>query len=89
MSFHKNADEKINEAIARGEFDNLPGKGRPLNLDPSFAIPEHSRMVYSILKNARIIPEEIDLLKQIDPLEKILGVRRQRDREKSDSKATL
>jgi DnaJ-like protein len=27
-SFHRNADEKIKEAIARGEFDNLPGKGK-------------------------------------------------------------
>jgi len=33
MSFQRNADEKIKEAIARGEFDNLPGKGKPLNLD--------------------------------------------------------
>jgi len=36
MSFHKNADEKINGAIARGEFDNLPGKGKPLDLDAYF-----------------------------------------------------
>jgi hypothetical protein len=34
MSFQKNVDEKIKEAIARGEFDNLPGKGKPLDLMP-------------------------------------------------------
>ena len=39
MSFQRNADEKIKEAIARGEFDNLPGKGKPLNLDAYFATP--------------------------------------------------
>jgi hypothetical protein len=32
MSLQKNVDEKIEEAIARGEFDNIPGKGKPLDL---------------------------------------------------------
>jgi DnaJ homologue, subfamily C, member 28, conserved domain len=73
MSFHRNADEKINEAIAKGEFDNLPGKGRPLDLDAYFATPEHLRVGYFILKNADIIPEEIELLKQIEGLKKSLA----------------
>ncbi len=72
MSFHRNADEKIKEAIARGEFDNLPGKGKPLDLDAYFATPEHLRMGYSILKSADIIPEEMDVLKQIEGLKKSL-----------------
>jgi hypothetical protein len=54
MSLQKTADEKIEEAIARGEFDNLPGKGKPLNLDACFATPEHLRMGYPILKSADI-----------------------------------
>ena len=72
MSFQKNVDEKIKEAIARGEFDNLPGKGKPLDLDAYFATPEHLRMGYSILKSAHIIPEEMELLKQIEGLKKSL-----------------
>ena len=72
MSFQKSVDEKIEEAIARGEFDNLPGKGEPLDLDAYFATPEHLRMGYSILKNADIIPEEIELLKQIEGLKQSL-----------------
>ena len=72
MSFQKSVDEKIEEAIARGEFDNLPGKGEPLDLDAYFATPEHLRMGYSILKNADIIPEEIELLRQIEGLKKSL-----------------
>ena len=72
MSFQKNVDEKIKEAIARGEFDNLPGKGKPLNLDAYFATPKHLRMGYSILKSADIIPEEMELLKQIEGLKKSL-----------------
>jgi hypothetical protein len=72
MSFQKNIDEKIEEAIARGEFDNLPGKGKPLDLDAYFATPEHLRMGYSILRSADIIPEEMELLKQIERLRKSL-----------------
>src|SRR5262245_50223746 len=72
MSFQKNVDEKIKEAIARGEFDNLPGKGKPLDLDAYFATPEHLRMGYSILKSANIIPEEMELLRQIEGLRKSL-----------------
>ena len=72
MSCHRNADEKIKEAIARGEFDNLAGKGKPLDLDAYFATPEHLRMGYSILKSANLLPEEMDLLKQIEDLRKSL-----------------
>jgi DnaJ-like protein len=72
MSFQKNVDDKIKEAIARGEFDNLPGKGKSLDLDAYFATPEHLRMGYSILKSADIIPEEMELLRQIEGLKKSL-----------------
>jgi hypothetical protein len=72
MSFQKNVDEKIKEAIAMGEFDNLPGKGKPLDLDAYFATPEHLRMGYSIMKSANIIPEEMELLRQIEGLKKSL-----------------
>ena len=72
MTFHTSADEKIKEAIAKGEFDNLPGKGKPLDLDACFATPEHLRIGYSILKSADIIPEEMELLKQIERLKKSL-----------------
>ena len=72
MSFQKEVDEKIKEAIARGEFDNLPGKGKPLDLDAYFATPEYLRTGYSILKSADIIPEEMELLRQIEDLKKSL-----------------
>ena len=47
------AERKIEEAIERGEFDDLPGAGQPLDLDdldPS--LPEELRLAYRILKNA-------------------------------------
>src|SRR5215471_8635525 len=72
MSLQENIDEKIEEAIARGEFDSLPGKGKPLDLDAYFATPEDLRLGYSVLKNANVIPEEIELLRQIEALKKSL-----------------
>jgi hypothetical protein len=33
VSFENIAEQKIQDAIARGEFDNPPGAGRPIDLD--------------------------------------------------------
>ena len=47
------AERRLEEAIERGEFDDLPGAGQPLDLDdldPS--LPEDLRLAYRILKNA-------------------------------------
>jgi hypothetical protein len=68
MSFDKLVEEKIREAMANGEFDNLPGKGKPIDLDAYFAAPEDMRVAYSMLKNAGFVPEEMELLKEIDSL---------------------
>jgi Domain of unknown function (DUF1992) len=46
------AEQKIAEAIARGELDHLPGAGRPLELDDDALVPEDLRIAVRILKNA-------------------------------------
>jgi hypothetical protein len=69
MDFEKIAEEKIREAMENGEFDNLPGSGKPLQgLDSYFATPEGVRLGYSILKNSGFVPEEVALLKEINML---------------------
>jgi hypothetical protein len=68
----KSVDEIIREAMARGEFDNLSGKGKPLNLDEYFNTPEEVRLAYSVLKNANYLPEEAVLLKEINTLQEEL-----------------
>ena len=60
--------ELIKEAMARGEFDDLPGKGKPLDLDSYFQSPEDLRMGHSILKNAGFVPEEVQLLKDMEAI---------------------
>ena len=68
MSIEKFIDQQIQEAIARGEFDNPEGRGKPLDLDAYFATPEDLRIGYSVLKSSRFVPEEVDRLKEIGEL---------------------
>ncbi|MGH9937695.1 MAG: DUF1992 domain-containing protein [Blastocatellia bacterium] len=61
-------EEIIREAMERGEFDNLPGKGKPLDLEAYFATPADVRLGYSVLKNAGCAPVEVELRKEIESL---------------------
>lgn len=60
------AERKLNEAIAQGFFDNLPGTGRPLNLSDNPFEPAEERLSNSILKNAGFVPPWAELGRQID-----------------------
>ena len=68
MSFEKIAEEKIREALAKGEFDNLEGKGKPLDHSAYFAAPTDVRLGYSMLKSNGFVPEEVEILKEIEAL---------------------
>ena len=61
----KAVDLIIQQAMERGEFDNLPGKGKPIDLTAYFDTPEEVRIAYALLKSADILPEEAALLKDI------------------------
>jgi len=82
------AERRILEAMERGEFDDLPGKGKPLNLeDEDPMVPEELRMAYRMLKNAGLLPPELELRKEILRLQDLLdavrdeGERRERRRD--------
>jgi len=66
------AERRIEEAIARGEFDELPGAGRPLELDDDRLVPQELRAAYRILKNAGCVPPEADELREIGQLERLV-----------------
>lgn len=66
------AEQRIAEALARGELSSLPGEGRPLDLDDDRLVPEALRMAYRILKNAGFVPPEVDGLREIGELERLL-----------------
>jgi hypothetical protein len=73
MFSEKLIEEIIREAMEKGEFDDLPGKGKPLNLDAYFATPEDVRLGYSVLKSAACLPIEVELQKEIESLKARLG----------------
>jgi hypothetical protein len=58
-------DELIREAQQRGDFDDLPGKGKPLHLDDRDPLVGMEADVYKVLKNAGFTPEWVELRKQI------------------------
>ena len=73
MNFDKAVEAAIREAQERGDFDNLKGKGRPVDLSAYFETPEELRMAYSLLKNANMAPAEVDLLGEIAALKERLS----------------
>lgn len=66
------AERKIAEAIERGELDGLPGEGRPLDLGDDALVAEDLRLAWRILKNAGLVPPEVEALKEISDLERCL-----------------
>lgn len=70
--FDKIVEERIRSAQLRGDFEKLAGSGKPLNLNDDAHIPEDLRLAYKILKNADMIPPEIELKKEILRTEDLL-----------------
>ena len=66
------AEQKIQEAIGRGELDELPGAGRPVPADDLALVPEHLRAGYRLLKNAGYLPPELHGLAQLKQAEDLL-----------------
>ena len=50
--------------MARGEFDNLPGHGKPLQLEDLSRVPAELRMGYKLLRNAGCLPPELEARKE-------------------------
>lgn len=74
------AEERIRAAAERGDFNNLPGAGKPLDLDADANVPPELRMAYTLLKNGGYLdpPSEQEtadkaLEKRLDSLEAMLG----------------
>jgi DnaJ-like protein len=88
MPFSRVAERRINEAMSRGEFENLPGAGKPLDLEDYFNTPEDLRMAFSILKNANCAPAEVEVLNEVARLERAVAETSD-DAERSELSRTL
>ena len=80
--FDKLVEQKIREAMAAGEFDDLEGEGRPVNLDAYFNTPEELRAGYALLKSAGVLPEEAVVIKELnEATARLEACRDERERE--------
>jgi hypothetical protein len=61
----KIAEGRIREAMARGEFDDLPGRGARVRLDDLSRVPAELRLAYKVLKNSGLVPQEVELRREI------------------------
>ena len=60
------AEKMLREAIEAGEFDNLPGKGQPVDLSKNPFEDPDLRVVHKLLRDAGFAPAWIEERKDID-----------------------
>ena len=66
-------DKAIREAFERGEFENLAGSGKPLDLGDNPFTPRDWRLAYKILKDAGVSPDWIEQDKEIRAESRVLS----------------
>ena len=62
-------EQRIQSSIRCGDFDNLPGSGKPLELGDDSLIAPELRMTFRILKNSGHVPAEVKALDDVFELE--------------------
>jgi hypothetical protein len=72
LVFELIAEQRIAQAIERGELADLPGAGRPLDLSDDPLVPEDLRLACRILKNAGFVPLELETRREIRALEDLV-----------------
>lgn len=66
--FERIAEEKLDRVIESGAWDDIEGKGKPLDLESYFDAPEGERMGNHVLKNAGFMPPEVTMASEIATL---------------------
>jgi len=64
--WRNNIDRQIEQAQAEGKFDNLPGKGKPLNLEENPFEDPAMRNVFRMLRDSGFSLPWIEELKRVD-----------------------
>jgi len=67
------AEQRITQAIERGELKTTGWENRPLPLDDDHMVPDDLKMAYKVLKNAGYLPPEIETRKEITRLEQLIA----------------
>ena len=66
------AEQRIREAVERGDFEDLPGRGEPLALEDDGLVPEELRAGYRLLKNAGFVPPELEQVRELREVEALI-----------------
>lgn len=67
------AEDKIKTSMKNGDFDYLPGKGKPQKLEDLSMIPEDLRIAYKVLKNSGYLSEEAEFKKDMVSVKELLS----------------
>ena len=73
MFFDQHTELLIQQAIRNGELDDLPGEGKPLELDDDSLIAPELRMANRILRNSGHLPEAVQLRQEISRIEQLIS----------------
>lgn len=58
-------EQRIQEGMEQGLFDNLRGMGKPLNLDEDQFVPDEMKMAFRLLRSNGLAPLWVELNKEI------------------------
>lgn len=73
LSLDRLVEARIAEAASRGVLDNLPGAGKPLDLDDLAGLSHDERVEALLLRSLGGPPEEVELMKEIAALREQLS----------------
>jgi hypothetical protein len=65
-------EARISDAQARGEFDNLQGAGKALQLEDEYLVPAELCAAYRLLKNAGYLPPAVQMRRESAEVEQLL-----------------
>jgi hypothetical protein len=66
------SEQAIRKAYEEGEFDNLPGFGKPMEVEDLSGVPEELRIAYKLMKNAGFSPEENKIKQELMTVEGLI-----------------
>ena len=72
-------ERHISDAQRKGEFENLPGSGKPIVLEDDSHIPPELRAGYRLLKNAGCLPPALEQRREAVELADLLKSVRKED----------
>lgn len=72
-------ERRIVEAMDRGDFDHLPGTGKPLHIEQPSVLNGDVWWALRLMRQANVLPDEVRYRKRIDELRRQLDVAKTED----------